>query len=93
MVRHVIEKVIEHDSSVHICFVDLSKPFDSVPRHALFQLLKENRVEEEVYKFIIDIYGDTGYVVRTKGGKSDRFRVTTRVRQGCCISPVLFNIY
>ena len=31
VVRHVIEKVIEHDSSVHICFVDLSEAIDSVP--------------------------------------------------------------
>ena len=88
VVRQVIEKVIEHDSSVHICFVDLSKAFDSVPRHALVSLLKEYSVEEEVCKLIIDTYSDTRRVVRTKGGKSDRFRVTTSVRQGCCLSPV-----
>ena len=91
--RQVIEKVIEHDSSVQIGSVDLPKAFDSVPRHALFSLLKEYGVEEEVCRLIIVIYNDTGCVVKTKGGKSNRFRVTTGVKQGCCLSPVLCNIH
>ena len=91
--RQVIEKVIEHDSNVQIAFIDLPKAFDSVPRHALFSLLKEYGVEKEVCRLIIDIYNDTGCVLKTKSGKSNRFRVTTGVRHGCCLSPVIFNIY
>ncbi len=31
LVRQLIEKSIEHECAVHICFVDLDKAFDSVP--------------------------------------------------------------
>ena len=41
LVYQLIEKSIEHECAVHICFVDLEKAFDSVPRHALRLLLKE----------------------------------------------------
>ena len=32
-------------------------------------------------------------VKRVKGGVSERFRIDSGVRQGCIISPWLFNVY
>ena len=31
--------------------------------------------------------------VRVKGGVSERFRIDSGVRQGCIMSPWLFNVY
>ena len=31
--------------------------------------------------------------VRVRGGESKRFRINSRVRQGCNTSPWLFNVY
>ena len=74
-------------------FVDLSKAFDSVPRHALTKILKDSGTEDEVVRLIVDLHDGIGCVVRNRGKISSRFEVTTGVRQGCEMSPVLFNLF
>ena len=32
-------------------------------------------------------------LVRLKGGESEQFRIDSEVRQGCIMSPWLFNVY
>ena len=39
------------------------------------------------------MYVDSSACVRLKGGESEWFRMDSGVRQGCIISPWLFNIY
>ena len=67
VLRQVIEKAIEHRSNIHICFVDLSKAFDSVPRHALTKILKDSGTEDEVVRLIVDLHDGTGCIVRDRG--------------------------
>ena len=92
LVRQLIEKSIEHECAVHICFVDLEKAFDSIPREILRLLLKERGIEEQVVQLIVDIHDGTRGIVKSSGEKSSKFEVTTGVRQGCAMSPVLFNL-
>ena len=46
------EKAVEHRSNLHICFVDLPKAFDSVPRHALTNILKYCGIEDELVRLL-----------------------------------------
>ena len=39
------------------------------------------------------MYVDSFAYVRVKGGGSKRFRIDSRVTQGCIMSPLLFNVY
>src|SRR5678815_352953 len=39
------------------------------------------------------MYDDSGACVRINGVKSDWFSINSRVRQGCVMSPWLFNLY
>lgn len=39
--RQLVEKAIEHDSSLYVLFVDLKKAYDSVPRSALWLVLEK----------------------------------------------------
>ena len=38
-------------------------------------------------------YVDSSACVRVKGGASERFRIDSGMRQGCIMSPRLFNVY
>ena len=42
---------------------------------------------------IKSIYVDSSAYVRVKAGESEHFRIDSGVRQGCIISPWLFNVY
>ena len=42
---------------------------------------------------IKSMYVDSSACVRIKGGVSEQFRIDSGVRQGCIISPWLFNVY
>src|SRR6218665_718746 len=50
-----------------------------IPKH-LIQLLK-------------GLYEDQSAVIRTEFGDTDRFKIKKGVRQGCILSPFLFNLY
>src|SRR6218665_550310 len=50
-----------------------------IPKH-LIQLLK-------------GLYEDQSAVIRTEFGDTDRFKIKKEVRQGCILSPFLFNLY
>ena len=39
------------------------------------------------------IYVDSSACVRVKGGEREQFRVDSGVRQGCIMSPYLYNVY
>ena len=42
---------------------------------------------------IKSMYVDSSACVRIKGGMSEQFRIDSGVRQGCIMSPWLFNVY
>ena len=42
---------------------------------------------------IKSMYVDSSSCVRVKGDESERFRIDSEVRQGCIMSPWLFNVY
>ena len=39
------------------------------------------------------LYVDNSACVSVKGGESERFKIDSGVKQGCIMSPWLFNVY
>lgn len=69
-----------------------SKPiYDSVDRNALIVILKSYRVSCHLIDIIKEMYTETWSPVKTAEGSSEEFRVESGVRQGCVLSPLLFN--
>ena len=75
------------------CFVDFSKAFDRVPRDILLRKLKEKGIDGRILDIIRPLYlGDTASVKIDKSF-SPPFATNIGVRQGCVLSPLLFNIF
>ena len=76
-----------------MCFVDLEKAFDCVPRGGLWRVLREYGVPGPLLRAVRSLYDRSRSLVRIAGSKSDFFPVHVGLRQGCPLSPVLFIIF
>ena len=91
--QRVLEGSWEFAQPVHMCFVDLEKAFDRVPRSVLWGVLREYGVRGPLLRAVRSLYDRSRSLVRVAGNKSDLFPVHVGVRQGCPLSPVLFIIF
>nr|XP_054589525.1 RNA-directed DNA polymerase from mobile element jockey isoform X1 [Nothobranchius furzeri] len=86
----VMEGAWEFAQPIHMCFVDLEKAYDLVPRGILWGTLQEYGVGGFLLRAIQSLYQRSVSLVRIAGSKSDLFPVRVGLRQGCPLSPVLF---
>ena len=91
--RQLIEKTREHADSLFVLFVDLKKAYDSVPRHALWCVLKKYGVPPTMLSVIKSLHEGMDAVVRIGDSITDPIAVTNGLRQGCTLAPMLFNLY
>ena len=90
--KMVIEKNREYGKNIYVCFIDYRKAFEIVSHELLWKGMLEMRFFSHIVYLIKRIYADQSAPVRTHGLTVD-FRVERGVRQGCILSPDLFNIY
>ena len=75
------------------CFVDFSKAFDSIPRDVLFKKLLTYNINGKFYDCLTMMYSDDLSCVKVGDKLTSPFTANQGVKQGCIISPLLFNIF
>ena len=93
LTRQVVERAAEYHTPMYLCFVDLIKAYDSVDRAALLAVLRSFAVHNQLVNLVGELHCGTKCRVRTTEGTSEAFEVKTGVRQGCILSPLLFNCF
>ena len=58
-----------------------------------WKILKEMRIPDHLTCLLRNLYADQEVTVRTRHGTTDWFQIGKGVRQGCILSPCLFNLY
>jgi hypothetical protein len=91
--RQIIEKGREFNITIYICFIDFRKAFDRVRRDKLWIVLHDIGVPPHLITVIKNLYIKTTGTVRANQIFSNEFHPQRGVRQGCILSPQLFNIY
>jgi len=74
-------------------FIDYAKAFDCVDHNKLWKLLKEMGIPDHLICLLKNLYAGQEATVRTGSGTTDWFQIGKGVRQGCMLSPCLFNLY
>ena len=76
-----------------MCFIDLQNAYDTVDRTLLWQVLTRIGVPPQMIAVIRQFHDGMRACVRPDGVCSDWFEVEQGLRQGCVLSPLLFNIF
>lgn len=91
--RTLYERSLEHDNKVYVCFVDYEKAFDRVNWVKLMAVLQSIGIDWRDRKLIKNLYWKQTAYVRIGDMLSERCEIGRGVRQGCSLSPLLYNIY
>ena len=91
--RQTLEKSREQQQNLHMCFIDLSKAFDTVDRPMLWEVLQRAGCPRKFTNLIQQFHDGMEARVRVRNLESEPFNVSRGVKQGCTLAPVLFNVY
>ena len=84
--------LLKKQESSSFCFVDYAKAFDCVDHHKLWKILKEMGIPDHLTCLLRNLYAGEAAIARTRHGM-DWFQIGKGIRQGCILSPCLFNFY
>ena len=88
-----MEKAREFQRNIYFCFIDYAKAFGCVDHNKLWKILKEMGIPDQLTCLLRNVYAGQEATVRTGHGITDWFQIRKGVRQGCILSPCLFNLY
>ena len=89
----IIEKAREFQKNIYFYFIDYAKASDCMDHNKLRRILKEMGIPDHLTCLLRNLYAGTETTVRTVHEKTDWFQIGKGVRQGCILSPRLFNLY
>ena len=88
----IIKRAGEFHKNIYFCFIDYAKAFDYVYHNKLWKILKEIGIPDHLICLLRNLYAGQEATVRTGQGTTDCFEIGKGVRQGCKLSPCLFNL-
>ena len=91
--RILCEKYLQHQQNLYHVFIDFKKAFDRVWHAALWATMRKYNISANLVRTIEQLYDKATSAVQMNGSIGEWFRTTVGVRQGCLLSPTLFNIF
>ena len=76
-----------------LAFIDIEKTYDSEPHSNLWKFMANMGINGTILNILKEYYTDNVAYVKIGNELSDPIEVTKGLRQGCGLSPILFNIY
>jgi hypothetical protein len=94
VIRSLMKWIDEcQDEQLSLVFYDLRKFYDSIPRNAMYSVLRRFGVPEAMIRIISSMHDGAIARVRVGANHTEGFEVTGGLRQGCCLAPCLAILY
>ena len=90
IVRRMQEEYQKKDKKLYICFVDMEKAFNRVPRKVMEWAMRKKNLTEVIVRAVMSLYDDAKTRVRVGSAYSEEFEAKIGVHQGSVLSPLLF---
>ena len=88
-----IQKHIQVQKDMYACFIDYSKAFDRIHHIKLIECLERTGIDGKDIRIIGNLYWQQKAAIKVGNDISEYTEIHRGVRQGCVLSPYLFNIY
>lgn len=93
LINKAVNKKKKKKGKLCVFFGDLKSAFDKVNRNKLRDRLKEVKIGRKLRNRILETYEETKNIVRINKELTKEFWTSVGLRQGCPMSPSLFNEY
>ncbi|BHF70677.1 hypothetical protein SprV_0301373000 [Sparganum proliferum] len=89
--RRILEFRHSYQQPTAVCFIDFAAAFDSIHPESLWRIIALDGVPAKIIAMIKAYYRSTTARVLVRDNLSKPFGIRSGVRQGCILSPILFN--
>ena len=91
--RMLIERCLEVNKNIFLCFIDYTKAFDSINHNKLIESLEKTETDGKNLRIMANLYKNQFSSIKINGELTESFEVQKGVRQGCVLSSLLYNLY
>ena len=91
--RVMCEKCQRHQRDIYHIFIDFKKAVARVWHAAMWATMRRYNITADIIRVVQSLHEKATSAVLINGTLADWFRTTICVRQGCILSPTLFNIF
>ena len=92
-IHWIIKKAREFQKNIYFFFIDYTRALDCVDHNKLWKILKEMGIPDHLTCLLRNLSAGQEATVRSGHGTTDQFQIGKEVRQGCILSPCLFNLH
>ncbi len=78
---------------MYAAFIDLEKAYDKIPRDILLRKLNKLGINGNILNVLSSMYQGGRSCVKICNKRTEYFDVNRGLKQGCALSPNLFNIF
>lgn len=93
LLKEIIQIYRNNKKPIYICFIDLSKAFDSISKRILIHKLKSLLPTGKYLSLLETIISNRSYKILYNGIESEEYKTENGIPQGDSLSPTLFCIY
>ena len=93
LLKTLVNKAFKHKKKVYAAFIDFKKAYDTVDRTILLETLHKNGVQGNFLSNLEAMYQHVSYKIKLNNCTLDPIASNLGLKQGCPLSPLLFNIY
>ena len=92
ILRRLQEEYRAKGKTLYMCFVDLEKAFDRVPRKMLELALRKKGIPEVWVRSVMNLYEGAKMTVRVDSELTEELEFKVGMHQGSMLSPFLFAL-
>lgn len=89
----LVQRCLDIHKNVYLCFIDYEKAFDKVRHEQLVEIIEHTGIDKHDLRIITNLYWAQKAMVKIEDRLTKETDIKRGVRQGCILSPLLFNVY